>query len=757
MSKPKSNPFENQSKTPADSSLSSTASSNQQVSSQSFDEKAEQEKKYRHQLLEDLLSQRTVYSGGPYEAHIQFSNYCNMSCIMCWDGRNPPAEKSSPELLNIISQQVAPHLSVITPYSGSEPLVWSWDETREMAMQNSVLLCITTNCQYLDEQRFHELKDITETLLLSIDSHIPEIFEIIRPGGNTQKVYANLKTTARLCREYQVECIVNIVLMTLNAPHLAETIEYLGDLGIESVNVIQMLDVNGRSSYFDPLLHFSQEYIDWVKQRCLKMTQKKQMRLIWSVAGFFEYDYRPSDCVQPLDRKSWNDRFDARMRRMFPGFCRNVFNRLRIDRHGDVAPCCYATQGQLSLGNLNTQHFDDIWNGPSAQDLRRGMLCGDVPAHCSSCRFIDPIGPQKSLEFVEIIDEEIRDSATNGQEISAQLILLEPTHASRHEDPPEIQFARPNYEIREYQFVISFAGETEDIHRITIDSVDTADQENVFRFQIPDAMWQQLRSNVGYWWNLWAIPADANHPILRFEHSSALIRHRHLPRIEGSDLQYIEDGALPIIDLGVSKQIGWETPEITPSRPDILDRMPVHNVEIPKDFDVEDYGRPNLYPSREPDSIGQRMAKWIGLNKKTKFRPFTRKGNVMVLDGYLDQVVEHPDYIHIIGWVLLKTGAADSVEFLSSNQHSVKSRQVRRPDLEFGFPNIDSACEAGFEVKLKLDQFKTDLGYEFELITRVKDEVISRVHVTRFKNPDNNQKLGGGPYWFGNSERITIT
>jgi len=244
--------------------------------------------------------------------------------------------------------------------------------------------------------------------LLSIDSHIPEVFELIRPGGNVEKVFANLKTTAKLAREHRIECIVNIVLMTHNAPHLAETIDYLGELGIESVNVIQMLDVNNRSQYYDPLQHFSQEYIAWVKQRSLKAVEKRHMRLIWSVSGCKTYDFRPAAHVQPLERKSWSDRYDYRMKRLFPGFCRNVLNRLRVDSAGDVAPCCYAVQGELSLGNLNEDSFEDIWNSPSAQDLRRGMFCGDVPSLCSSCRYIDPIAPQSAMKFIELVDEEIQ-------------------------------------------------------------------------------------------------------------------------------------------------------------------------------------------------------------------------------------------------------------------------------------------------------------------------------------------------------------
>lgn len=166
---------------------SSDSSAVNNLSKPMFPNKAAQELQYRDWLLDDLLNQRTFFRSGPYEAHVQFSNFCNMSCIMCWDGRNPPPQKTSPEMLQLIGEQIAPHLSVITPYSGSEPLVLSWDETRDMAREHSILLCITTNCQYLDEARFHELKDITETLLLSIDSHIPEALKSFGPAGMLKK------------------------------------------------------------------------------------------------------------------------------------------------------------------------------------------------------------------------------------------------------------------------------------------------------------------------------------------------------------------------------------------------------------------------------------------------------------------------------------------------------------------------------------------------------------------------------------------
>ena len=52
-----------------------------------------------------------------------------------------------------------------------------------MCERHSIELRLTTNVQFLDERSSRSCRDITETLFLSIDSHIPELFEKIRPGS----------------------------------------------------------------------------------------------------------------------------------------------------------------------------------------------------------------------------------------------------------------------------------------------------------------------------------------------------------------------------------------------------------------------------------------------------------------------------------------------------------------------------------------------------------------------------------------------
>lgn len=682
-----------------------------------FAEKEVIERKYRKALFDDLMNGRTMFSAGPYEAHIQYSNFCNMSCIMCWNGNNPPTRKTDANLLERIGEQLGPHLSVVTPYSGSEPLVLTWEETRQMALKYGILLCVTTNVQFLDEEKFHELKDITETLILSIDSHIPEVFEKIRPRGNSKKVFANLATTAKLSVEHNLECIVNIVLLTQNAPMLTDTLNYLADLGIQNVNIIQLLDVNGDSRMYDPLLHYSAEYISWLKQSSIATAKQRKFRLIWSVSGYAEYDYRAKGHIEPKARKDWNDDWDEKMKLFFPRFCRNAYGRLRIDSEGDVSPCCYATQGELSLGNLQTQNFDEIWNSTEAQDLRRGMYSGDVPALCQSCRYHDLVKPFSSLPFIESEASLVPELKEFRQPSLPTMEILEPAHGSRVTDCLKFRIQKPNAKIAKYVVALSLGGQEEEIHQEVL--VPTADSEGVLSFQMPDRIFDTMRTNVGYWWMIWAVPANRNQNAIRCEEVRCVIRHQELVRLEGSSLRYRDQGFIPVSDLGGNKQSGWQDPSQLPARPiaafhgrgreDGLSPKPVRG-RIKSDSVSGN--------SKEPSLLNGLVRRWFPDEIKSGIK-----------NAYLDGVQQHATSIQISGWIMLNDGAADSIEIISLEGERIFATAKERPDIALGYPKIESAGMAGFEATLTDELYWNKDRYQFSIVAMCNGKVEFRCHV----------------------------
>ena len=119
------------------------------------------------------------------------------------------------------------------------------------------------------------------------------------------------------------------------------------------------------------------------------------MRLIWDVAGLEDHDFRdPSAAPSPGRARSSTTIGTGGCENYLPGFCRNVYDRLRIDTAGSVAPCAFSTDGELELGNLAEADFADMWNGPKTRDLRRAHYTWDYPSLCASCRFNDPPRPE---------------------------------------------------------------------------------------------------------------------------------------------------------------------------------------------------------------------------------------------------------------------------------------------------------------------------------------------------------------------------
>ncbi|HZO60413.1 MAG TPA: radical SAM protein [Solirubrobacterales bacterium] len=514
-------------------------------------------------LLErELLEKRFVFESRPFEAQIQYSNFCNMSCVMCHDGANPPLHKMSPKILQKVGEQIAPSVSVVIPFDGSEPLIVAWDETRQMAEEYSLELSLTTNAQFLDEEKFFELKDITREMLVSIDTHYPELFEKIRPGSKPEKVFENLPRAAALCKEHGLEVWANIVFMTLNGPTLDETIAYLADSGLQTMNVLQMIDVNGRSGHLDPTLHFSADYVEWIKQRCIQVAREKHVRLIWCVAGWERYDFRVEK-IASKPQRDWAARWETRMKRFVPGYCMTVWNRLHVNSRGECTPCCYATSGDLVLGDLRKQDFDEIWNSPNAVDLRRSMATWDYPSLCSTCYFTDKPAPEAYLPFVDDVLEVL---GRRKHSVDPSLVVTGPEHMLRTTDAPTITIeGTVDDTVDSWVLALSLGGESEHLEICPLERVaDAAGLE----FALPAETWEKLGTNLGYWWAVFAVNVNEKEPVLRSSEIRCVVRHEPIARVEGSSLRY-PDQVLPVADLGGAKVPGWEAPDVLPERPEV--------------------------------------------------------------------------------------------------------------------------------------------------------------------------------------------
>ena len=85
----------------------------------------------------------------------------------------------------------------------------------------------------------------------------------------------------------------------------------------------------------------------------------------------------------------------------------------------------------------------------------------------------------------------------------------------------------------------------------------------------PAELWEQLDTNVGWWWVLYAISADEATSHLRSKDVRCMIRHEEIQRVAGSTLGYPDQGHLSPTYLGGRRQVGWQDRGEQPPRPEL--------------------------------------------------------------------------------------------------------------------------------------------------------------------------------------------
>ncbi len=491
----------------------------------------------RAKVEADLWEARLEFASRPRVVDMQLSNFCNMSCTMCYDGVNPPLQKMPEEEVRRFAAEVFPTASVLVPFSGSEPLIVTWDLTRELAERYGIEIDLITNVQYLDEAKFAEIEPLVSTVTFSIDSHIPDVYERIRLKSKPDKVFRNLPIAAKLCREHGIEPQANIVFLTENAPYMDETVAYLADAGVATIRLLQyeqLPDLPPERRFSDAMQHFSPEWIEWMKGRIRDVAKEKKVRVIFD---FFEKkelaDHLPKDLKWRDDPKP--PPMIERLMTFFPGYCWQSLDRIKLMANGNAYPCCKGDGDELRLGNVFEQGFDAVWNGPEAQDLRRGMLTDDLPRLCRDCSFHTAWIPEEQ-EHMPFHDW-ARDEGGVGlpSEASGALEVVEPAHMLRTEDAPLIRWKKPAGKVDRYVLAFGVGGEFHPDNRTWTIPGDAEE------FRVPAGDWAALRSNLGWWWSLWAVDDGAGTASL--SSARCLIRHDPIPRVAESNLYWADEAA----------------------------------------------------------------------------------------------------------------------------------------------------------------------------------------------------------------------
>lgn len=285
--------------------------------------------------------------------YLELSSICQLKCPFCRTGGQKhnypqvPRGLMTKETFGNAMKKI-PDIHYIYFYNWGEPLLnpevaWFCSE----AVNTFHVRCeIGSNMQRLNEEMAEDIvKSGIQSISISCNGASQETYEKYNIGGSLDKLISNTKLL----------------------------IEKKNQLNSKTPHIIVKMNVNKFNEHEIPIFEafargFGAETVD-ISGLCAMTPQGSEM--------FEEF--------QPSDKK-----YDGRTRGKLLT-CSAPTDRVAIDWDGEVYPCCNPSGlHAYSCGNINTQSFKDIWNGPKFEYIRRFCVKGNAEQNdfvipCYSC------------------------------------------------------------------------------------------------------------------------------------------------------------------------------------------------------------------------------------------------------------------------------------------------------------------------------------------------------------------------------------
>ncbi len=324
-----------------------------------------------HELEIDMIPPFSARPSAPYRMDLALTYRCNNDCAHCYNARS----RSYPELTTEQWKQILDRLWELgiphVVFTGGEPTLRSdLPELVAHAEHNGQITGLNTNGRRLKDPHF--LKLLVEAGLdhvqITLESHNQKIHDImVRKNGAWNQTIAGLRNAL----DSPLFVMTNTTMLQENSPTLAETLDFLGELGVPTIGLNALIysghgltvGTGLRERDLQPLLELARQRTEIFAQR-----------LIW---------YTPTQYCN----------FDPMQLELGVKGCTAALYNMCVEPDGAVLPCQSYYQ---SLGNLLIDPWDKIWSHDLAVSLRERR---SIPSKCNDCALLAECGGGCPLMF----------------------------------------------------------------------------------------------------------------------------------------------------------------------------------------------------------------------------------------------------------------------------------------------------------------------------------------------------------------------
>jgi radical SAM protein with 4Fe4S-binding SPASM domain len=296
---------------------------------------------------------KPIQWGKPFNVSIEPTTECNLGCPECPSGLKSfsrPTGKMDVALFTKFLDQSSDVLLYLYFYFQGEPYLHpKFLEMVKMAKKKKIYTVTSTNAHFLTERKAKEtIESGLDRILVSVDGTTQEVYENYRKNGSLEKVkkgIANLVKAKKELKSNTPHIILQFLVVKPNE-HQIEDVKILGEeLGVDEVafKTAQIYDFENGSD----LMPTIDKYSRYKKTEDGKYKIKNKMK---------------NQCW-----KLWHS---------------NV-----VTWDGDITPCCFDKDADHTLGNINDDSVEDIWQNGKYQNFRKQILKDrksiDICKNCS--------------------------------------------------------------------------------------------------------------------------------------------------------------------------------------------------------------------------------------------------------------------------------------------------------------------------------------------------------------------------------------
>jgi len=365
-----------------------------------------------------------IAPGRPKWVFIESTDRCNSRCLHCPHYHQTYGADMSEAVIRKAIDALVDGAELIAAQAGGEPLIAkSFYTILEACERRGVQVAFATNAILLhDETLARRLVRAPAQIWVSIDGARPETYHFVRPQQDWDRLLETLALVQRCRQEAGPECRGSLnflcVAMKDTFGDLPDLVRMAREFGVGYVRVQALSGDNGIEELRGQSPFDAPDVIAPASLEGMAVARELGVHL----------DLPPSFHSMVCDRARagdapWHDDLtpgarlvldellaaratapDSAHARPKTGIspCPYPWHFTFIASSGVVRACC---MGGQALGDLNTEDWDAIWNGPRHQSFRRLIHSWNPPAVCRSCIIPEGINDGDNTRYTRYFEQ----------------------------------------------------------------------------------------------------------------------------------------------------------------------------------------------------------------------------------------------------------------------------------------------------------------------------------------------------------------